>query len=210
MRDWESSFKRWGQTPAETEEARIQNAIRRIREAVRRSSKLENLTTHVFVQGSYRNRVNVRQNSDVDVGVLLCNMAFNDKYPPGTTRYDFGNIDSTYSYRQFKNDLEEALVDFFGRPNVKHGDRSAQNVPGYLLECMAWNIGNDHFSGSPWHNVIKTVLLCMKIHTRTDSECESWREVDSIKTLFHQSQPWTRAAAYEFVVQARRYIGAEE
>ena len=41
MRDWESSFKRWGQTPAETEEARIQNAIRRIREAVRRSSKLE-------------------------------------------------------------------------------------------------------------------------------------------------------------------------
>ncbi len=124
MRDWESSFKRWGQTPAETEEARIQNAIRRIREAVRRSSKLENLTTHVFVQGSYRNRVNVRQKSDVDVGVLLCNMAFNDKYPPGTTRYDFGNIDSTYSYRQFKNDLEEALVDFFGRPNVKRGNKA--------------------------------------------------------------------------------------
>lgn len=122
--------------------------------------------------------------------------------------YENGVAKNTITHRRFKSVVR--ILKKLRNEMKRYGDRSAQNVPGYLLECMAWNIGNDHFSGSPWHNVIKTVLLCMKIHTRTDSECESWREVDSIKTLFHQSQPWTRAAAYEFVVQARRYIGAEE
>ena len=306
MRDWDSSFSRWGQPPAETEETRIKNAIRRIRQAVRKSSKLENLTIHVFVQGSYRNRVNVRQDSDVDVGVLLRNTAFNDRYPSGMTRYDFGNSDATYTYQHFKNDLEEALVEFFGRYNVKrgnkafnirettyqveadvvpftefrnyqrdgtyyggvtlypdnggeivnfpehllqtwlyrslhyengvakntatsrrfksvvrilkklrnemkkNGEQSARDVPGYLLECMAWNISNTHFTGSSWHTIIRTVLLCIRIHTKSDSECASWREVDNIKVLFNSSQPWTRADAYEFVVQAQRYIEPEE
>ena len=51
----------WAQSPSKTEEQRSENAIGAIRNAVRSSSKLNHRGIHVFTQGSYRNRVNVRQ-----------------------------------------------------------------------------------------------------------------------------------------------------
>ena len=50
--------------------------------------------------------------------------AFLDEYPEGKTRADFGNYDADYSYSQFKDDLEGALVDHFGRAAVKRGNKA--------------------------------------------------------------------------------------
>ncbi|HSC67792.1 MAG TPA: hypothetical protein VLC79_08890, partial [Cellvibrio sp.] len=69
-RDWESVFLTWAKGPSDTEQARAENAERQIREAIHASEKLKNRDIRVFTQGSYRNRVNVRQSSDVDIGVL--------------------------------------------------------------------------------------------------------------------------------------------
>ena len=95
-RDWESAFSFWARPPSKTEEQRSENAIGAIRNAVNGSSTLKQRKIKVFTQGSYRNRVNVRQDSDVDVGVMLYYDSFLDEYPEGKTRADFGNIDGDY------------------------------------------------------------------------------------------------------------------
>ena len=123
-RNWESDFSVWAQPPSKTEEQRSENAIRGTRAAVNGSSNLNQRRIKVFTQGSYRNRVNVRQDSDVDLGVMLYYDAFLDEYPEGKTRADFGNYDAGYSFSQFKDELEAALVDHFGRTAVKRGNKA--------------------------------------------------------------------------------------
>lgn len=302
-RDWEEDFKRWAKPPSKSEEQRMDNAIRMIGNAIKNSLKLKYKNIVPFRQGSYRNRVNVRQDSDVDVGVLLADMFFFD-LPPGKTLADFSKGYSSYRFEEFKDDLHNCLVDHFGPDAVERGNKAfkikansyrvqadvtpfcefrkyalrrielcgvalrtdkgvrivnypekliatwpdiplhyengcikntithrrfksvvrilkklrnemkdngfsvfAGPVPGYLLECMTWNIGNDHFEKDLWFERVKDVLYCMKFHTRSDASCDSWCEVDNIKKLFSTGQPWNRMIAHLFICDARNYIG---
>lgn len=301
-RDWERIFSSWARPPSKTEEQRSENAIKAIRKAVQGNSKLKERSIKVFTQGSYRNRVNVRQDSDVDLGVMLYD-CFLDKYPVGKTRADFGISDVDYSFSQFKNELETALVDHFGKPSLRRGNKafnirtniyhveadvvplfefrqywenggygagvalitdrgqrienyperlveywpstplhyengnskniatsrryrglvrilkklrnemedtgflSAQSIPGYLLECLCWNVPNAAFTGSTWEARVQALLMHIWSNTKDDASCKSWCEVDSIKYLFHFSQHWTRSAANAFILDACSYVG---
>ena len=106
-RDWEGTFNSWAQPPGKTEEQRSENAIGDIRNAINRSSKLKNRQITIFTQGSYRNRVNVRKDSDVDIGVMLYQY-FLPQYPEGKNAADFNHFDVDYTFLQFKNEIEEA------------------------------------------------------------------------------------------------------
>ena len=122
-RDWESTFTFWAQSPSKTEHERCERVISAIRAAISRSTKLRARQILVFTQGSFRNRVNVRQDSDVDVGVMPYEY-FLSQYPAGKSNADFGNHDIDYSFAQFKNELEEALVDYFGQKAVTRGTKA--------------------------------------------------------------------------------------
>jgi predicted nucleotidyltransferase len=124
-RDGESIFTTWSQGPSATEQQRAENAERQIRQAISSSEKLKYRNISVITQGSYRNRVNVRKDSDVDVGVI-CFDTFFPEYPDDNVkaRLDESLSDSTYSYATFKNEIEEALVDRFGRAAVSRGSKS--------------------------------------------------------------------------------------
>ncbi|MBL7252167.1 nucleotidyltransferase [Alloalcanivorax sp. C16-2] len=122
-RDWESSFSFWAQSPSKTEQERCERVIRAITAAVNGSQKLQARKILVFTQGSFRNRVNVRKESDVDVGVMLYEY-FIAQYPEGKRDTDFGNYDAGYSFSQFKDELEGALVNHFGRASVKRGNKA--------------------------------------------------------------------------------------
>lgn len=122
-RDWESEFSAWALPPSKTEEHRSENTIRAIRQATQANLRLSRQRIKVFTQGSYRNRVNVRHDSDVDVGVMLYS-SFLGQYPEGRTKADFGLADADYFYYSFKNDLEEALATHFGRNSVARGNKS--------------------------------------------------------------------------------------
>ena len=69
--EWEKVLKGWSSSPPDSEQTRCDNAVKIVRNAIAASDELKAHATHVFTQGSYRNRVNVRQDSDVDIGVLL-------------------------------------------------------------------------------------------------------------------------------------------
>ncbi|PTB86778.1 nucleotidyltransferase [Pseudidiomarina aestuarii] len=122
-RDWENTFSFWAQSPSKTEQERCERVIRAINKAVSESPKLQARQILVFTQGSFRNRVNVRQESDVDVGVMLYEY-FIAQYPTGKRDTDFGNQEAGYSFTQFKNELEGALVEYFGRSAVTRGNKA--------------------------------------------------------------------------------------
>jgi len=122
-RDWENQFRVWGSPPGQRELTRCENAVKEVRAAINASVKLNQRGVRVFPQGSYRNRVNVRQDSDVDVGVECEDVSFTD-LPEGKTKADFGLTPAEYTYVQFKNDVGEALTDYFGTGVVTRGDKA--------------------------------------------------------------------------------------
>lgn len=124
-RNWESVFTTWAQGPSQTEQERAENAERQIRKAIEASPQLQNRNIKIFTQGSYRNRVNVRRDSDVDVGVV-CFDTFFPEYPDDNVKAILNESfsDSLYTYEIFKNELEMALVARFGRSSVERGSKS--------------------------------------------------------------------------------------
>jgi len=120
---WEEIFRRWAQSPSQSESDRIQRTERAIREAIFASPALKQRNTKVFVQGSYRNRTNVKRESDIDIGVLCFDTFFFD-IPTQTTRQTFGITEATYDYGQFKNEVGAALAARFGATSVSRGTKA--------------------------------------------------------------------------------------
>ena len=120
---WEEKFRRWAGPPAQTEQQRCDNAVKAVRNAIDKSEKLKNRSIRVFAQGSYRNNTNVRQDSDVDVGVE-CTDVFFVTYPDGMGQANFAHHTPQYTYAQFKNEVGEALVNHFGADAVTRGNKA--------------------------------------------------------------------------------------
>ena len=121
--DWEGIFRTWSLGPAATESAKAENAERAIRKAIDASQRLRAMDVDVFPQGSYRNRTNVRQNSDVDICVR-CMSFIRAEYPVGVSNEDAGLVDALYTYGEFKDDVQQALVAYFGSLSVTRGGKA--------------------------------------------------------------------------------------
>lgn len=119
----EDQLARWAAPPSQSERDRMDNAERAVRNAIAASADLRQRNITVFAQGSYRNRVNVRQDSDVDIGVL-CSDTFFWEGPTGKTQEDFGYADADYQFPQFKQEIGQALVNYFGTDVVTPGDKA--------------------------------------------------------------------------------------
>lgn len=122
-RDWESTFRSWGQAPSQTEREKCANAERAIRKAIAASSALSARSITVLAQGSYANRTNVRQDSDVDICVVCRDVFFFD-LPQGVPRENYGIPSATYEYSQFKNEVGIALMNYFGGSSVTRGNKA--------------------------------------------------------------------------------------
>jgi len=124
-RDWDATFRSWGSPPGITEQTKCENAERAVRNAIAGSAKLSDKSIEVFTQGSYANRTNVRQDSDVDVCVLCTDTFFPDySFSQGFSDAVLGLKAATYSYAEFKNDVEAGLVAYFGRTSVTRGKKA--------------------------------------------------------------------------------------
>jgi predicted nucleotidyltransferase len=124
-RDWEATFSSWGAAPGTTEQTKCDNAERAVRKAICASEKLSSKSIDVFTQGSYANRTNVRQDSDVDICVMYKDAFFPDySMSEGLNDAALGYSDGTYPYAEFKNDVEDALVSYFGEDSVTRGNKA--------------------------------------------------------------------------------------
>ncbi|HLP20393.1 MAG TPA: nucleotidyltransferase [Chitinophagales bacterium] len=119
----EDTLTSWTKPPSDSEQARLETSERMVREAISQDKKLSKESTETFGQGSYANDTNVRLNSDIDINVRYTGGFYYD-LPKETVKEDFGlTSPSSYSYSEFKDDVEAALVKKFGRADVTRNDK---------------------------------------------------------------------------------------
>jgi predicted nucleotidyltransferase len=124
-RDWESVFSTWGAPPSATEQTKCENAERAIRKAIDAYAKLASKNIEIFAQGSYADRTNIRQDSDVDICILCKNPFFPDyTMSQGLSNAVLGFSDADYRYADFKNDVEAALRSYFGAGSITRGTKA--------------------------------------------------------------------------------------
>jgi hypothetical protein len=296
-RNWEDVFCTWAATPSVTEQAKCENAERAVRKAIDACQKLSSKTIEVFAQGSYANRTNVRQDSDVDICVLYTGAFFSDySMSHGLDGPLLGLTDANYSYTEFKNDVEAALKAYFGAGSVTRGKKAfdvhantyrvdidvvpcfehrrymgtlqrywyntgsqlfpdnggkiinwprqnyangvakndatgrrfkavvrilkrlryemignghaiADSIPSYLIECLVWNVPNVGFGHDDFRADMRYAIAHLCNETRTDETCKEWGEINELKYLFRQSQPWTREQVNKFFNAVWNYLG---
>lgn len=120
----EDSLKSWAKAPGVTEQTTCDNAVTAVRKAIGASAALSKHNINVFAQGSYRNRTNVREDSDVDVCVLCTDTLMSD-FPEGMQASDFGlTSPADYGYSAFKNDVGSALTTYFKNGRVTRGNKA--------------------------------------------------------------------------------------
>ena len=118
----EETLNTWREPPSGTEESKLNNAKRMVKEALKESDELKSKNIDVFGQGSYPNNTNVKLNSDIDINACLNDAIFihipKDKKPE-----DFGYSDSEYKFSEYKDSVEKALIEKFGRLEVVRNDK---------------------------------------------------------------------------------------
>jgi len=293
-RDWESTFRSWGQVPSQTEREKCENAERAVRKAIATSSALVARSINTFAQGSYANRTNVRQDSDVDICVL-CRDVFYYDLPAGVLPESYGITPASYDYAQFKNEVGAALSAYFGYSAVTRGNKAfdvhansyrvdadvvptyeyrrytsasafiegikfisdnggevinwptqnydngvsknqrtgerfkaivrimkrlrnemneaaigaAKPIPSFLNECLVWNVPNEGFGHDTYKADVRFVIAHLWNNTRSVDSCSEWGEINELKYLFRNAQPWTREQTNTFLQAAWTYIGFE-
>lgn len=118
----EDTLNNWRYPASDTEETKLTNAEKMVREAIADSEELKNKSTEIFGQGSYANDTNVKINSDIDINVCLSDTIF-IQIPEGKKQEDFGYSDSDYKFSEYKDAVERALVKKFGRKDVVRNDK---------------------------------------------------------------------------------------
>ena len=290
MQDWESSFVSWARKPSETETDKIENAERAIRQALTSSNSLSGRDYSVFAQGSYRNRVNVRQDSDVDIGIVCRDTFFHDGANDLTLK---SFIPATYEYSDYRTAVQTAVTNHFGYDAVTLGNKAldikantyrveadlayffeyrwyytngnyeegvvmfdtlgqktinwpeqhynngvskntltgrrfkrcvrilkklkirmaddgndlCEEIPGFLVECLVYNVANDDFLNSTLTDNVRNCIISIFNATKSDSECEGLTEVSGLKDLFGTHQKWTRQQANQFAFDTWTYLG---
>lgn len=131
----EQQLQTWASPPSPTEMEKIRNTRSVIEDilkrklpvdAIKRAHNLSSFSYEVYLQGSYANRTNVRFDSDVDIAIQLNAVFYLDK----TQLTDGEKLlltkaysNSSYRFRDFKNQIFKALTDELGSGQVHWGDK---------------------------------------------------------------------------------------
>jgi hypothetical protein len=142
-RNWESLFATWGKPPSETEKERCAHAVTAVQKAIAASAVLVARGVQVAPQGSYLNNTNVRMDSDVDLAVR-CSKVILSSLPNGVSLADVGLVPADYSFATYKNDVEAALLEYFGAGAVTRANKAfdihenTYRVDADAAPCMAY------------------------------------------------------------------------
>ena len=115
----EDQIVRWSKSPSETQDTKCQNAISQITEAVRKKFGYD---VTIDLQGSYKNRTDVKLDSDVDIivrhnGNYFPNVQF--LAPDEAGKFWATFVPSQYLHPQFRNEVWQALIDYLGSGMVE-------------------------------------------------------------------------------------------
>lgn len=144
MKYAETDLERYASPIGKTEEEKCKNAIRMVRDALKYigytddGKEIRTLTEGTFAfaldmksgsknivlltQGSYANKTNIPKQSDVDVAVIL-ESTFMAQYRSGVTREAYGFTAGSFSAKELKDEVEDALKRYY-QQGVERHDKS--------------------------------------------------------------------------------------
>lgn len=106
----DQQLQNWAKPLSETENAKCVVTVASIRKALQ--DKFGS-SVDIFLQGSYKNSTNVKQDSDVDIVVCYKNAFFPETSglsPQDKALHKMYYSDSDYTFAQFKNEVEKVLI----------------------------------------------------------------------------------------------------
>ncbi|MFK4964806.1 nucleotidyltransferase domain-containing protein [Lactococcus garvieae] len=118
----EETLRNWAKRPSDSEQDRIDRTERMIKAAILKSNDSYVSGAKVFAKGSVKAGTNIKKDSDIDICVQPYGVFFAN-YSEGLSDKDFGNSSSTYTFKQFRDNVESALIDHFGSAYVSSGNR---------------------------------------------------------------------------------------
>lgn len=122
MRYTESQLESFTKPISDSENQRCENMIRMVKDAIQgyynetRDYKIDINNYEIFLQGSYANNTNVKQNSDVDICVMYKGV-FQYSIPEGYS-LNGSYTDSSLDYFELRNIIKKALIRKFGSDRV--------------------------------------------------------------------------------------------
>jgi hypothetical protein len=144
--NWESTFSDWTGRASDTEQRRYERTRDDIKAALRAYPALSNYHFEVYAKGSYPNFTNVVRDSDVDIAVELTDFYATDWIgnASGLGLSDVGGTPYTGSstLKGFKDDVERAMVSYFGPSAVERGDKaihireSSRKLAADVVPCV--------------------------------------------------------------------------
>ncbi len=93
------------------------------------------------------------------------------------------------------------------RSYMKDNSALFDEIPSFLLECLVYNCPDSDFGDADMVEVLRQVLLSLKIGLSDQNRICQYTEVNDIKLLFHANQGWTHEQAKSFVNNAYDYVG---
>lgn len=91
------------------------------------NSRIRDKSYDVYLQGSYRNKTNIRGDSDVDVVVELQSVFLNDLSnldQEAVSRFNASFSNADYSWHDFHADVLATLTEYYGGGRVEAGNKS--------------------------------------------------------------------------------------
>ena len=152
----EEQLRRWTSPAFDNEDAKAENTEKMIREAIAGHPLLSTLAIRTYAKGSYKNKTNVRRDSDVDVAVEYTGIIYNHYGPNtdaeavraarGTTPYSGPFRDSAGNTRieDFKDAVGEALTTAFGGGAVTRSNKvftvreSSRSLAADVVPCTQY------------------------------------------------------------------------
>lgn len=157
----ESQLASWAKAPSETEETKCQNAVTNITEAIRKKFGQE---VRIFLQGSYKNRTNIKKDSDVDIVVLHTGYYFpsDHQLSPEDKKMFWANFKpSAYSFENYKTELNDLLVSKFGSSAVRRKNKCIR-IAGNTYRVDADIVPAFEYHRFRTHDSVEAVGIALK------------------------------------------------
>jgi hypothetical protein len=162
----------WARPLSETEDAKCVSAREQITQAMR--AKFGN-SVRVFLQGSYANRTNVRQDSDIDIVVVHTDFYFPDVSllpQEQQSTYWASFKPATYTYDDFRNEVHTTLLSTF--PSMVQPKEKCLKVAGNTTRMNADVIAS--FTHHRFYSPTDIEHTGIAFNTRSGTRVESFPE----------------------------------
>jgi hypothetical protein len=88
---------------------------------------------------------------------------------------------------------------------------AAEPIPSFLIESLVFNAPDSSFNlveGSYYEDIRATIRHLWN-GTKDGAACKDYVEVSRMKSLFNETQAWSRENAHEFLLRAWHHVGFE-